>query len=278
MGASEAGRSAARRSELADLLRARRRTVQPSDVGLHPSGRRNTPGLRREEVAQISGVSVTWYTWLEQGRPITVSTNVIDALARALHLDDDTHEHLRILAGAPPPQSTEATGHLTPPLQQLLRTVLPAPACVTDLRFDYIGWNETYARLWEPAKLPSNRRNVIWLALIDQTHRDTWVQREERSRILLAEFRATAAEHADDPRFAELIAALTHASAEFRQWWPLHEVKRSIAGPITVRHPITGIINLTVVDLHPIVTPALRLSVHLPLSPADETALSLLAQ
>src|SRR5262249_10848089 len=121
----------ARRDELAVFLRARRAGLGPADVGLpddSSSGRRRTPGLRREEVAQLSGVGVTWYTWLEQGRDISASGQVVDALARALLLTPDQHRHLRELAGLPPPEPPAPTGELMPRLQRLVHAAAPSPA------------------------------------------------------------------------------------------------------------------------------------------------------
>jgi transcriptional regulator with XRE-family HTH domain len=138
----------ARRTELGAFLRACRARLAPADVGLpdgSASGRRRTPGLRREEIAQLSGVGVTWYTWLEQGRDISASIQVIDALARALLLTDDQHRHLRELAGLPPPEPPVPAGDMLPRLQRLVDAEAPCPASVYDEHFDYVVWNEPYA-------------------------------------------------------------------------------------------------------------------------------------
>ena len=124
---------AAGRSELGAFLRACRARLTPFDVGLpsgSASGRRRTPGLRREEVAQLSGVGVTWYTWLEQGRDISASVQVVDALARALLLTDDEHRHLRELAGLPPPSLPVLIDDMLPRLQRLVDAQAPCPASV----------------------------------------------------------------------------------------------------------------------------------------------------
>ncbi len=157
-----------RRAELATFLRIRRAELKPEDVGLRvPPGRRNTPGLRREEVAQVSGVGVTWYTWLEQGRSITASAHVIDALARAFRLDRENHCHLRHLAGLPTPEPDQMPEGATPELNRLLAALVPAPACLLGQRFDFVAWNETFAALWDPGGLPEGRRNLMWLAFAD---------------------------------------------------------------------------------------------------------------
>src|SRR5947208_2059159 len=153
--------SPTRRSELAGFLRAQRARLTPADVGLtegSASGRRRTPGLRREEVAQLSGVGVTWYTWLEQGREITASIQVVDALARALLLTADQYRHLRELAGLPPPEPQALAADALPRLQLLVDAVAPSPASVYDARFDYLVWNGPYARVrHDPATPPAGR-------------------------------------------------------------------------------------------------------------------------
>lgn len=261
---------AAQRAELAAFLKARRAFLQPEDVGLAIlPGRRRAPGLRREEVAQLSGVGLTWYTWLEQARPVTISRAVIEALGRALCLDHEAHEHLRCLAGFPTTSLPQLDDHARPELGRLLDAMLPAPACLFDPRFDLLAWNDAFAKIWHPAALPPHRCNVMWLAFADPAHRQVWVNWEERSRTLLAEFRAAAGRHAGDPRFAELVDALTATSAEFRSWWTQYEVKQSITGPLTIRVPSIGTINYDVVDLQVSATEALTVSVHVPVRPSD---------
>ena len=228
--------SAARRLELASYLKARRASLQPHDVGLDPPPRRrNTPGLRREEIALLSGVGVTWYTWLEQGRPIATSEPVIDALARTLRLDREAHRHLRRLAGLPLPDLDQIPEGASPDVTRVLDTVLPAPACLLGPRFDFVAWNETFSHIWQPETLPEGRCNVMWLAFAEPGRRRTWVNWERRSRVLLAAFRAAAGEHAGDSRFAELVSALSDASDEFRSWWSTYRgtrvLRRTPQGP-----------------------------------------------
>jgi transcriptional regulator with XRE-family HTH domain len=269
MGTS-ADQDAARRAELAAYLRARRESLQPANVGLHPPPtRRNTPGLRREEVAQVSGVGITWYTWLEQGRPITTTPSVIDALARALRFDREGHAHLRRLAGLPLPESDQLPDDPDDGLRRLLDVMLPAPACIMGPRFDMVAWNEPFARIWHPEALPPERCNVLWMAFCEPGWRKTWTNWEERARTLLAEFRAAAGQHAGDPRFAELITDLHESSVEFRSWWRSYEVRQSITGRLKARIPGTGTIHMDVLDLQVCSHPSLRLSVQTPVRPSD---------
>ncbi len=266
---------APRHAELAAFLRARRAALQPEDVGLLvPPGRRNTPGLRREEITQLSGVSVTWYTWLEQGRDVTTTVHVIDALARALRLDREAHRHLRYLAGLPLPEPDQMPEGATPDLDRLLDLLSPAPACVFGPRFDFVAWNDTFATIWDPASLPPDRCNLMWLTFADPTHRRTWVDWDARSRTLLGEFRAAYGQHSGDARFAELVEALSEVSAEFRSWWSHYDVRQSITGPLVIRHRGIGTIRLDVTELRVGAYPSLTLAVQVPVGPSDRKKLA----
>ena len=166
-----------RRSELAAFLKSRRARLSPADVGLPADsvpGPRRTPGLRREEVAELSGVGVTWYTWLEQGRNIPASPQVIGALARALRLSADEHRHLRDLAGLPPSVPADSPGNdgLLARLQRLVDAVAPNAASIYDVHFDYLVWNEPYRRIrHDPAGLAADRRNLLWMMFADAENR-----------------------------------------------------------------------------------------------------------
>jgi transcriptional regulator with XRE-family HTH domain len=153
-----------RRDELASFLRSRRERLRPEDVGLTPYGRRRTPGLRREEVAQLAGVGVTWYTWLEQGRDINVSTQVLEALARTLHFDRHEHAHLMALAGAPDATPLKQCPTVTPGVLTLLGQLDPSPAVVMNARRDLLAHNDAYLRIFpELLEVPAADRNLLWL-------------------------------------------------------------------------------------------------------------------
>jgi transcriptional regulator with XRE-family HTH domain len=169
--------SDSQRTELAAFLRARRAQVTPQDAGLPEDmepGRRRTPGLRREEVAELAGMSLTWYTWLEQGRRIAASPQVIDALARALLLEPGQHRYLRRLAGL-----ADLIEHLptraVDRAQRLVDSLMPNVASVYDGHFDFVAWNLAYARIrTDPAELPQDRRNLLWWMFTD--HHNRWWQ------------------------------------------------------------------------------------------------------
>lgn len=189
------------RTELAAFLRAQRARLQPADVGLPAgTGRRRTPGLRREEVAELSGLSTTWYTWLEQGRPIVASAQVVDALARALRLNPDQHRHLRVLAGLTVRQTETAPDDVAPRLQRLVDAAAPNAAVIYDAHFDYLAWNIPYARIrHDPGALPPDRRNLVWMMFTHNENRSRMVRWEPAARSVLSQFRAAVGQRPDDP-------------------------------------------------------------------------------
>ena len=265
--------------QLAAFLRSRRARLTPADVGLpgdSEPGRRRTPGLRREEVAELSGVGLTWYTWLEQGRQIPASPQVVDALARALRLSGDEHRHLRELAGltAPPPRAEDDA---RPRLQRLVDAVAPNAASVYDVHFDYLAWNEPYRRLrHDPATLPAGRRNLLWMMFTDAENQARMITWDRAARALLSQFRAAAGRHPADPRFAELATALAEASPRFRDWWAEYPVRYFRPARIRLRHPQAGLITLEMFQLRLEDDPGLLMVIQVPVGadswPGQETA------
>jgi transcriptional regulator with XRE-family HTH domain len=263
-----------RRTELAAFLRTQRARLTPADVGLvtgSASGRRRTKGLRREEVAQLSGVGVTWYTWLEQGRDISASAQVIDALARALLLDQDQHRHVRELAGLPPPEPQAADDGMVPRLQLLVDAAMPSPASVYDSHFDYVVWNQAYARVrHDPAGLPPGRANMLWMMFTDPANRAQMVRWESAAQAVLSQFRTVVGRSPDDPRFAELVTALTEASPQFRDWWSAYPVRYFRPATIGIKHAKAGLIKLQMFQLRLVDQPDLIAVIQVP---ADEASL-----
>jgi transcriptional regulator with XRE-family HTH domain len=267
---------AARRTELAAFLRARRAGLRPTDVGLpdgSASGRRRTPGLRREEVAQLAGVSVTWYTWLEQGRDILASAQVIDALARALLLSPDQHRHFRELAGlAGPvgPGDQPPVDDLLPRLRQLVDAVMPNIASIYDSCFNYLVWNTAYARVRnDPGDLPSDRRNLLWMMFTDVQNRTRMTRWEPAARAVLSQFRAAVGQRPGEARLAEIVAALTEASPEFREWWAEYPVRYFRPATIGIDHPQAGRLALEVHQLRLAEQPDLLMVLQVPASRDD---------
>jgi transcriptional regulator with XRE-family HTH domain len=261
------------RTELAAFLRAQRARLQPADVGLPAGlGRRRTPGLRREEVAELSGVSLTWYTWLEQGRSIPASAQVVDALARALRLDAEQHRHLCALAGLPVSRPETVVGAAGPRMQRLVDAVEPNAAVVYDRHFDFIVWNTAYVRLrHDPGSMPDDRRNLLWMMFTDNDNRARMVRWEPAAHSVLSQFRAAVGQHPDDPRFAELVSALIAASPEFRQWWSTYPVRDFRPATIQLDHPGAGRIALDLYQMRPIEYPDFLVVMQVPSSPDDAT-------
>ncbi|MDT3445298.1 MULTISPECIES: helix-turn-helix transcriptional regulator [unclassified Pseudofrankia] len=271
--AADQGQSpaAARRAELAVFLRSQRARLRPADVGL-PSGhgRRRTPGLRREEVAELASMSLTWYTWLEQGRPIPASDQVVDALGRALRLDPDQHRHLRALADLPMPPVTTPAETATPRLRRLVDAAAPNAASLYDRHYDFIAWNDAYVRLrHDPGSMPPPRRNLLWMMFTDPENRRRMAGWEPAARAVLGQFRAAAGRQPDDPRFTELVSALTDASPEFRQWWASYPVRGFRPATIVINHPMAGRITLDLFQLRPVEHPDLLLVLQVPAGAED---------
>ncbi|GAB3824341.1 helix-turn-helix transcriptional regulator [Dactylosporangium cerinum] len=265
----------ARRAELAAFLRARRARLRPADLGLPEDdqpGRRRTPGLRREEVARLCGVSVTWYTWLEQGRNIAASEQVVDALARALRLDPDERRHLRGLAGLATAPGETSVGAVLPRLQRLVDAAAPNAASIYDLHLDYVVWNTPYVRLRnDPAALPDDRRNLLWMMFTDVENRARMVRWEPAARAVLSQFRAAAGQRPGDPRFAIMVAALTEASAEFRQWWAEHPIRQFRPATVELEHPEMGRLELEMFQLRPVEHADLLMVLQVPVRDAAKT-------
>lgn len=263
------------RTALAEFLRARREAVSPGQVGL-PTGRaRRTPGLRREEVAMLAGVSVTWYTWLEQGRRINASADVLRAIGRALRLDDAGIEHLTAL-GHPATAPTTATlvgpDDVPSALRRLIDVFEPAPAYVLGPRWEFASWNAAQARLY-PAidALADEDRNLLWVLFADPYTRDLIVDWDIHARQALAEFRASTTQLRDDPVLVALIDRLKLASHEFERWWPEHDVARFETRIRRFNHPNAGLLTFEYQLLSPAEWPALTVAVQLPV-PGDDSA------
>ena len=260
----------ARRVDLAEFLRVRRSAITPEQVGLVAGSRRRTPGLRREEVALLAGVSVSWYTWLEQGRPINVSTDVLDALARVLQLDAVERHHLAELAGHHPEEPGRATRPEVPDwAERLLRTLDPAPAYLLGPTWDYLAWNSAQTRLFPTlAELDDADRNLVWVMFALAETRELIIDWEDEARQVLSQFRAETTPIRDDPVIVALVARLRAVSPEFDAWWPRHDVAGFHSRIRRFRHPVVGAVDFEYEQLVASGAPDLRLVVQLPLSAA----------
>jgi hypothetical protein len=259
----------ARRSELADFLRRRREAISPAEVGLHVGGRRRTPGLRREEVAQLAGVGVTWYTWLEQARDIRVSENVLESLTRALRLDTHERAHLFNLAGAPSTAAVIESDTLDPAVALLLDRFGSYPASVVNARYDILAYNSSYAALMgDVASLPFDQRNILWLMFTSERTRKLLVDWEHATRRCVAQFRASHADHISEPAWRSMVKRLQDASPEFCAYWEEHHVAAAVNVVKQFRHPELGLLRFNATHLWLSQRVGNRMIV---LTPADET-------
>ena len=217
-----------RLQELKDFLLTRRQQLSPEPMSLSAGEKRRTPGLRRAEVAQLAGISVDWYTWLEQGRPVTASPQVLESLARALHLDDSEREYLFFLAlQQPPTKRAPSNQAVSTKVQNFLDHLGTNPAYITGERWDIVAWNEAACAVFgDFGQMSPRERNAIWRMFLAPTHRQMLVDWEENARHVLAQFRATCGRFPADAQIKALLDDLMATSVEFRMWWPDHEVLR----------------------------------------------------
>ena len=263
---------ARRRAELADFLRSRRAALQPADVGLSGGGRRRTPGLRREEVAQLAGVGATWYTWLEQGRDVRASLDVLEAIARALRLTQAERAHLILLGRGEQAPCKPRAERVSPTLRRLIENLGPNPAYVLGRRWDYLAWNEAAAALLgDFGAIPRSERNHAWLTFTDPARREMFTDWQRSSRLMVAKFRADSARHLGDPGFESLIKALRERSPEFCRAWKLHEVSSGGEGRKDLIHPLVGMMSFSHAVFHPQEKAEQRVILYSPL-PENDTA------
>lgn len=214
------------RADLSEFLRSRRERIRPAQVGLPGGPRRRAPGLRREEIALLAGVSPTWYTYLEQGRAIRPSPEVLESLARVLRLTPDERRYLYLLVSgqAPPTAKREVapTG-----IGQVVDAVGVGdlPVYAGNIYGDVTFWNAATTKWYTDfTALPEGRRNMLWWLLTDPSARDLFADWAEETKEVLARFRLASVMRPADPRFRELIAALRETSGEFRTWWASYEI------------------------------------------------------
>ncbi len=248
--------------------------MAPQDVGLAPGPRRRTPGLRREEVARLAGVSVSWYTWIEQGRPVNASADVLDALARALRLDAVERAHLRELAGQATREPVPVDRDRCPDgVRELLHVLGPAPAFALDPRWALLAWNDAFGKLFpDIATLPAEECNLVWLFFVNAAARELNVEWEAEARRVLSQFRAEIVPLRDDPAVADLVARLRAASVEFRDWWPRYDVAAFESHRRVFEHPTAGRLLFDTEQLIPVAAPDVRVVVHLPVAGDDSAA------
>jgi len=229
------------RQDLADFLRQKREKLSPQAVGLPSGTRRRTPGLRREEVAALAGVGLTWYTWLEQGREINVSVDFLENLARVLKLDATARYHLFLLAHQRPPAPV---GHqwcqVSPLVRRLLDDLHLRPAYVMNLSWDIIAWNPAAERLFAIGDRPAEQRNMLWMLFADPHLNQRLVEWQAQAPQILASFRRDYARAPEDATMQQRVQALEQVSPQFRQLWQQHDIHGRCQGERTFNVPGAG--------------------------------------
>ncbi|MFJ9131047.1 helix-turn-helix domain-containing protein [Streptomyces sp. NPDC102340] len=245
-----------RRAELSEFLRTRRARLKPEDVGLASMGRhRRVPGLRREELAQLAGVSVAYYTRLEQGNGRNVSAEVLDAIARALRLSDTEHAHLVHLASptrqrrrSPAPKRQQ---QVRPALRHLLDSLEGVPAYIGGARSDILAWNRMAAALFgDWGRMPRAERNWARLTFLNPDYRELFVDWDSKATDMVSFLRLYAGRNPEDPDLSALVGELSVKSEEFRRLWATHDVKEKGHGVKRMRHPLVGELTLAYETLH----------------------------
>jgi transcriptional regulator with XRE-family HTH domain len=254
-----------RRAELGAFLKARRARLSPGDFGMPPGSRRRTPGLRREEVALLAGVGVTWYTWLEQGRQINASTQVLDAVAGTLRLDRAEREHLYRLAEATPLRTEGADRAVPDTIREIVRSLDPLPASLLNGRHDILMSNDASEELfWEWHSMPCVHKNTLWCCITEPAARGRLPEYEAHVRYLVARMRSAYSRHIGDPDWEEDIRRLASLSREFADLWARHEVADPEPRTLTYLHPRAGALHLAVNELHVPDMPEARIVIYTP--------------
>ena len=265
-----------RREELGKFLKARRARLTPEDFGMPGGSRRRTPGLRREELALLAGVGVTWYTWLEQGREINVSTQVLDAVATTLRLDRAERWHMYRLAEATPLRAGSERGPVPAEVREIVYSLDPLPATLTNGRFDILVSNAAHEDLfWEWHSLPCVHKNTLWCCVTEPTARDKFPQYDEEVPYLVARMRAAYARHVGDPDWEEDIRRLCGMSREFAELWARHEVAEPEPRVRTFVHAEAGPLTFTASELEIPVIPGAKITVYTPADEQTRTSLPL---
>ena len=241
------------RGELATFLRTRRSRLRPADVGLPSAGRRRTPGLRRQEVAQLAGISVDYYIRLEQARGPHPSRQVLTAIARALMLTADEREYLFRLAEQSPPAAAGPSREITPGIRNLLDSLPETPAYVVDAKYDVLAWNSLATHfVGDLSQVPEEDRNMLrWMFRLPAST-PPWTDEEavRFTRSMIADLRASYAHYPADPGIGALVTELLGTSPQFAQMWQEHEVATKKPIVKRVDHPLTGPLEFECRVLH----------------------------
>ncbi len=242
-----------RRSEIATFLRIRRARLQPEQIGLPRGARRRTPGLRREEVAELAGISTEWYAWLEQTRDVHPSVDTLQRIARALRLEPAEQQHLLALAGYGNDGSGNGSAReavVSPQIRRLMEQLEYSPAWVMGARSDILAWNRAATVIHGDIRaMRGIERNGIYQLFLNPCMRRMLVDWEAHARDCVAKLRLTYASYIDDPWFNELLVLLGSRSPVFARWWAEHNVQLPQEGVKVYQHPEAGRLSFDFVIL-----------------------------
>ncbi len=257
-----------RLSELREFLMSRRARVSPAEAGLPDGGaRRRTPGLRREEVAVLAGVGASWYQWLEQGRDISVSPQVLDSVARVLRLSNAERRHLYVLAGLNPPAAEPAADHGCEGMRRLIDAWMPFPAHIMDRYYNCVMYND--AAGWVLGMRPENTQNCLVDFFTDPLYRARSQSWERNARTVVAQFRAACADRPDDEGLQAVLAELASVSPEFSALWARRDILDAGVVRKELDHPLVGLLCVESTALKVPARPDLTIVLHTPLDEAN---------
>ena len=264
-----------RRKELGEFLQALRSRGDPAASGFPSGKRRRTQGLRREEVAQLAGISPTWYTWIEQGRQINVSAEVLDRLAQTLRLNRSERTYLFEMAGRHDPHAAHAEEDSAPAALTGLLADITIPAYIMGRSWDLLAWNRPAAKLFtgwldQPVSASAQLPNLLRFVFLMPQARHFVVDWETRARRIAAEFRADCRSRLEEPALQRLVKELTQASPDFARYWKQHDVMERHGGERAFNHPQRGLIHYQQVTLRPVEHEQLKLVL---LKPSADTPL-----
>lgn len=260
-----------RRKELGAFLKTRRLRLSPAEFGIQSSPHRRTNGLRREEIADLAGLSTIWYTWLEQGRDIRPSSQVLDSLGKALRLNKHELLHLYTLAEQRPPYNLQSDIQVEPSLQRMLDKLEPFPSFITGPRWDVLAWNQAACELFgDFNRMNTLERNSLWRMFVRPDYPDSLPEWPKVAKGLLAQFRSSYGLHIGDPWFEELVELLKKESDTFKDWWENHEVLSIPPGTKRIRHPVKGELEFDQQSMMVADHLNLKVTVYIPCAPVLE--------
>lgn len=255
-----------RHKELANFLKNCRKRILPSQVGLAQTSRRRTPGLRREEVAYLAGIGVTWYTWLEQGRSIQVSDQVLESLSRVLLLTEEEKHYLYLLANQPiPVKHTKNLEAMSQSLQEVLNQFLYAPAFIIDNKWHVIAWNSAATRIFGDFEEKTyEQRNLLWVMFTNEDYKKLFNDWASKAKGLLSRVRVDWAYTMDDPDFQRLIDRLKNESEAFNTWWSSYDIQPPKDVYEALSHPELGDLTFNMSKFDVTEYAGFKLIVHTP--------------